>query len=197
VTKHLVLLSKNIEKSLKKLGPDATENERAFGTLARDCQHTVSELLNVLDKLKVHEDKCEHPLQQQSSAYETERTQRLRSTLISHLAFQSMDDRKERIMEAHQKTFEWIYSEPKIKTRRWASFIEWLETGSSLYWITGQAGSGKSTLMKYLCRDTRTFSLLNSWSSQHSLVTAAFFFWNSGTSMTTQSLLAAQDIPAT
>lgn len=33
------------------------------------------------------------------------------------------------------------------------SIAEWLESGSGVYWISGKAGSGKSTLMKHLFWD--------------------------------------------
>jgi ABC-type thiamine transport system ATPase subunit len=53
-----------------------------------------------------------------------------------------MDNREERILEAHEKTFRWIFKDSPFK--------HWLEskTGSNLFWISGKAGSGKSTLMK-------------------------------------------------
>jgi hypothetical protein len=35
--------------------------------------------------------------------------------------------------------------------KRWSNLKAWLESNEQLYWITGKAGSGKSTLMKFLC----------------------------------------------
>lgn len=58
-----------------------------------------------------------------------------------------------------------------------------MASGTGLYWITGKAGSGKSTLMKFLYNDPRTSEHLRSWASPLPLVTAAFFFWNSGSEM--------------
>lgn len=39
---------------------------------------------------------------------------------------------------------------------RWNDFVAWLEEGDGLYWIAGKAGSGKSTLMKYIASHPST-----------------------------------------
>jgi len=95
-----------------------------------------------------------------------------------------MLDREIWILEAHKMTFEWIYRDPCANDKPWTSFIDWSEKQEKgLYWITGKAGSGKSTLMKYLYKDARTIALLENWASPSKLITAAFFFWNSGSNM--------------
>jgi hypothetical protein len=111
------------------------------------------------------------------------REQQLQAKLLARLRFAEMTDRQVRIAEAYEKTFEWIFREPASTGSPWTDFTQWLELGSSLYWITGKAGSGKSTLIKYVYQDSRTFEYLKKWAAGVSLVTAAYFFWNSGTSM--------------
>ncbi|KAE9379481.1 hypothetical protein N431DRAFT_451335 [Stipitochalara longipes BDJ] len=64
--------------------------------------------------------------------------------------------------------------------RPWSSFIKWAETGSGRYWINGKAGSGKSTLMRFIFDDPRIRANLEQWAPPESLNTPAFFFWNSG-----------------
>ncbi|CZR63571.1 uncharacterized protein PAC_13468 [Phialocephala subalpina] len=66
---------------------------------------------------------------------------------------------------------------------RWSSFPLWLLSNEGIYWITGKPGSGKSTLMKYLYNEHRTLTYLHQWSGDYPLVTAGFFFWNSGAVM--------------
>lgn len=46
-------------------------------------------------------------------------------------------------------------------------FSTWLQSGSGIYWICGKAGSGKSTLMKYLTKNDRTRHLLSTWADAH------------------------------
>jgi hypothetical protein len=47
----------------------------------------------------------------------------------------------------------------------------------------GKAGSGKSTLMKYVHADKRTREALRTWAGERKLVTASFFFWNIGSAL--------------
>jgi hypothetical protein len=113
----------------------------------------------------------------------TKRERYLQAKLLDRLRFSEMSDRQNRITEAYEKTFVWLYRGPKAGTTSWHSFTEWLDSGSSIYWITGKAGSGKSTLMKYIYSNRCTFKHLETWSSGVPVVTAAFFLWNSGTDM--------------
>ena len=60
--------------------------------------------------------------------------------------------------------------------------------GPMLYpWLTlmlvGKAGSGKSTLMKFLASDLRTRKALTSWSGKTSLFVARHFFWHARTTL--------------
>ena len=55
-----------------------------------------------------------------------------------------------------------------------------LDGDKPLYWMTGKAGSGKSTLMKYLYNHTLTKHYLLQWAGTKSLITASCFFWNLG-----------------
>ena len=98
--------------------------------------------------------------------------------LLEQLRFPEMTDRDDRIPEAYERTFSWIFRDQSDSS--WVNFVDWLETGSGTYWITGKPGSGKSTLMKYICTDERTYRHLTIWASSVPLVSAAFYFWNSG-----------------
>ena len=113
-----------------------------------------------------------------------------RRTLES-LKFVDMRDRYERISEAHQKTFEWVFGPPGQSSsipsiapdQPFDNFSTWLMSDKPLYWITGKPGAGKSTLMKFLSDDSRLLSHLRVWQRGRPLFTARFFFWNSGTTM--------------
>lgn len=55
-------------------------------------------------------------------------------------------------IEAHySSTLEWIYENKDL------GFTEWLQGDQRLYWISGKPGSGKSTLMKFIRKDPRTY----------------------------------------
>ena len=46
---------------------------------------------------------------------------------------------------------------------RRTTFVNWLSTGNGIFHIYGKLGSGKSTLMKFLCDHPRTESELQKW----------------------------------
>lgn len=97
--------------------------------------------------------------------------------VLRTLAFEPMSDRESRIAEAHKKTFEWVFDSRKTQFRPW---LESESTGD-VFWITGKPGSGKSTLMKFLCSHDRTKAALQAWAgSGNKLVIASHFFWALG-----------------
>ena len=103
--------------------------------------------------------------------------------LLDSLWFAEILHREENIVDAHKKTFRWIFDESGRAVRPWDNFFAWLENGEGIYWISGKAGSGKSTLMNLLCQDQRTEEALKVWSGAKDLITARFFFWSAGTRM--------------
>lgn len=102
---------------------------------------------------------------------------------LESLCFPGIHARQEEIPDAHKETFHWIFQRAESRSRHWHSFIEWLESGSRTYWISGKAGSGKSTLMSCVCQHPRIQQCLEIWSVGTTLVTPKFFFWNPGSAM--------------
>ena len=103
--------------------------------------------------------------------------------ILDSLGFATMKNRQEEVAQAYHTTFEWIFEEPRKETTPlpWTNFVEWLRHGDGIYWVNGKAGSGKSTLMKYIYNDNRTSQILSQWSGSIPILVATFFFWNSGT----------------
>jgi hypothetical protein len=101
--------------------------------------------------------------------------------LLLSLRFSSMRDRHDEIPKAHEKTFRWIFMDSSHKEAPWSNFIDWLRTGEGIYWVSGKAGSGKSTLMRYIFDGPETRQHLKVWAGANHLESSAFFFWNSGT----------------
>ncbi|RYP82594.1 hypothetical protein DL769_001588 [Monosporascus sp. CRB-8-3] len=96
---------------------------------------------------------------------------------------QQLMDRQETVSQAHSNTYEWIFSDPETSDTPWSPFITWLERGTGCYWISGKAGSGKSTLMKYIFHQQRMGKALRNWAGQAHLASASFFFWNLGSGL--------------
>jgi hypothetical protein len=103
--------------------------------------------------------------------------------ILESLQFEAQTERYEGIAEAHERTFKWIYQKTQPEDNHWDNFVDWLEYGNGLYWINGKAGSGKSTLMKYICHNSLTCDYLATWAQGKRLCTAEFYFWDLGTSL--------------
>lgn len=61
--------------------------------------------------------------------------------------------------------------------------LDWMHSSNGTYWISGKAGSGKSTSLKHIYDHDKTLTALRAWAGDKQLVTARFFFWNAGTEM--------------
>lgn len=106
--------------------------------------------------------------------------------VTSSLFFPDISLRQEQVaneFDGIENTYEWIFDDQfgKYRTKsQWTNFPEWLRSGSKIYWINGKAGSGKSTLMNYICDHERKEKLLKQWSVNRRLLVPTFFFWNAG-----------------
>lgn len=106
--------------------------------------------------------------------------------MLALLHFQVMPDREDRIPEAHSRTFNWLLENKRHSQNHHVrvSVKDWLqEKESGIYWVTGKPGSGKSTLMKYLYHHPLLLPLLKNWAGSEMLITAGFYFWNSGSAI--------------
>ncbi|KAG9229409.1 hypothetical protein BJ875DRAFT_523413 [Amylocarpus encephaloides] len=104
----------------------------------------------------------------------------IENSILESLDFSSIRDRHEDVQPAYDQTFEWIYRTSPSKDNSWGDFAEWLRNDNGLYWINGKAGSGKSTLMKYIYNNAQTRRELQLWAGASSYDMCGFFFWNSG-----------------
>ena len=100
--------------------------------------------------------------------------------VIDSLRFEALEARHSRIVEANEGTFEWILDHQNDTN---TSFMDWISSSHGIYWITGKAGSGKSTLMKYRCNNDYVRQRIRTWAGSKTAYIASFFFWNPGTDM--------------
>ena len=101
-----------------------------------------------------------------------------RNHILKALDFDMMDERYHDVSKSAADTFTWIFNEEErpshLDTK--ISFKEWLATGDGIFHISGKPGSGKSTLMKFLCQNQQTKEGLQLWAGTRKLVFARFFF---------------------
>ena len=81
--------------------------------------------------------------------------------LLGSLNFSSRPVRHDNIPLAHEETFRWILDPPSHddeggEGRARHHFLDWLGSGEGIFWVSGKAGSGKSTLMKFLADHATT-----------------------------------------
>lgn len=103
--------------------------------------------------------------------------------ILHSLKFSTINERYEGVAEAHKRTFEWVYKDSPFEDAGWSNFTHWLQHDDGLYWIQGKAGSGKSTLMKYICDNELTKEYLAEWAGSYPLYTADSFLWNIGATL--------------
>lgn len=106
--------------------------------------------------------------------------QRCQQRILDSLWYRVLDHRRNSVSEAHPGTFNWVL-DPPTDDVEWDDLAQWLQSGSGIYWVHGKAGSGKTTLMKYLYDNSSTRSLLSKWAKDESLLMPHFFFWHLGT----------------
>ena len=113
---------------------------------------------------------------------------------IKSLCYSGMAKREEQIVDPEERTFEWVLDRNQRGSHRSLSFRKWLYSGDGVFWISGNPGSGKSTLMKYL--HGKVTSALNNghdnriinrpeaywrnFGANYRRILANFYFWSCG-----------------
>jgi hypothetical protein len=99
--------------------------------------------------------------------------------ILASLRYNEIEDRQSRILDPSEKKYSWIFDET-CTGQSPVRYMQWLREDGGIFWVTGKPGSGKSTLMKYIYRDERTHSALQTWAKGRQLFTASHYFWYLG-----------------
>ena len=151
---------------------ELAQGPRSFDELKTSIQVESSSIKQcITNQIRQHEENLAH--------------KNYRQRFLDSLWYPEIYSRQERVAEAHQATFQWVYEPDDFNepARRWYNIVHWLEKDSGIYWISGKAGSGKSTLMNFIHQDDRTSTLLGVWAGGKKVLTPGFFFWNAGTTL--------------
>jgi hypothetical protein len=103
-------------------------------------------------------------------------------SILSSLQYSEMKNRHDTIPKPGHSSYNWIF-ETNGASSHTVTYMSWLESGDGIYWVTGKAGSGKSTLMKHICNDNRTTMAMDRWANGRKLLTASHYFWYLGSPM--------------
>jgi len=116
----------------------------------------------------------------------------LKKAFVDSLFFPDYERREKALSGPSPKTFKWIFNRDGVahlkswREVKWPSFPQWLEDADSSkqYWLSGKAGSGKSTLMAHIIRDDmalkRTEGHLKKWHGTKTLHILKFFLFRPG-----------------
>ncbi|KAH6888463.1 hypothetical protein B0T10DRAFT_548925 [Thelonectria olida] len=124
---------------------------------------------------------------------------RLYDVYLASLSYPGIQDRELQISKAHQETFRWVFDDEKNDAANWSSIKDWLASDEQVYWITGKAGAGKSTLMKFITQpaetsrasaddeahdeeeeEARCAKYLRNRTQEKPFTLASFYFWAAG-----------------
>jgi hypothetical protein len=100
-----------------------------------------------------------------------------KSKILESLIHGNPFTRENHILSKHDGTFEWIFDEG---SETGTTFLSWLRfpADGGIFWIQGKPGSGKSTLMKFLCTSTdRIEQCLYQFATAKAPVFFSFYFW--------------------
>jgi hypothetical protein len=126
----------------------------------------VEEFSKVVDQLIVYE----------KEAY-------FREGIFKGLFFEEADERLHAVGPPMEGSMKWVFEDDRMTDE--GGLLDWMGNGrgENLFWITGKAGCGKTTLTKHLFRNPQIFDYLEAWSGAAPGITSGFFFWNSGTEL--------------
>lgn len=117
--------------------------------------------------------------------------------VLRRLFFQSIFQRELDVVDAVGETFRWIFDgdhesaaslqfvqylaseEEVLREDMSRSFIRFLRQDGHTFLVTGKAGCGKSTFMKYIAHHEKTAAYLKDWAQDGKLVIVRLFFWQS------------------
>ncbi|KAK6193885.1 hypothetical protein LQW54_012014 [Pestalotiopsis sp. IQ-011] len=106
------------------------------------------------------------------------------SAIARTLQYETIQRREQAIAPTYESTYDWVFRRRPRKLNgvsSWSSVPDWLEAhASGIYWITGKPGSGKSTMMKFMMRDSRLDKYLRIWSSRMPLFIGHYYAWSVG-----------------
>ncbi|OTA67284.1 hypothetical protein K449DRAFT_345727, partial [Hypoxylon sp. EC38] len=119
--------------------------------------------------------------------------------ILRKLSFPGMDSREGGIAEAYPETCSWVLERDigrndseleddddelgdDVVSAASSQFLTWLQNDETFFWISGKAGCGKSTLMKYVYHDERTkVALQNSeWARSKDVILVGHFLLERG-----------------
>lgn len=163
-----------------------------LGVFRQEVNDAVQDLLPQVERGNKTSDRIERKLDDVARKILTMGDPGLKGQFVESLYFPDFQAREKDISPPKPSTFDWFLDHASADTSKnakpqekptWPSFPRWLEAAdsSTQYWLSGKAGSGKSTLMASMIRNDlqgrRTRKHLKVWSGPRSLHVLSFFLY--------------------
>ena len=107
-----------------------------------------------------------------------------RTVFLDSLRFPEMLDRVDGIenrINDFGTTCSWIFDEGRNREH---GFLDWLESSSGVYWISGKPGSGKSSIMDYIIQNVQEHDVavkhISHWALRSKVLVLSHFFFALG-----------------
>ncbi|EXJ54038.1 hypothetical protein A1O7_09375 [Cladophialophora yegresii CBS 114405] len=140
----------------------------------------------------------------QTSYLQDQQRDALRVRLLDALAFPEMNERRNMIEQRVSdfgSTYGWVFGHSDDapdedhffdSNSHVNAFVQWLRSGQGLFWVSGEPGSGKSSLMDYIYQNLHTQSpgltMLTEWARPQPVRVLSFWFFRPATGALLKSL---------
>ena len=105
-----------------------------------------------------------------------DQNQKRYDAIIESLVAKGTNTRRDEVDDAFSDTYKWIFNSQGEAYCSWDDFVRWLRSGRDIYWVNGKAGSGKSTLMKFIWSSPLYKDNLKHWAPSRELILPSYFF---------------------
>lgn len=162
----------DMSRQIKDLREDLLKNLKLIGKEFNQKRRDGLQFQSFEDYLEpVTDSATESPISKLSSNKHRARHVALQIRALQQLQFPGMHTRHRAIHEAHPRSCLQAYDQ---------KLGPWFSSESSLFWVSGKPGSGKSTLMKFLVGHAKARKELLKWSGLRKLVVSSHFLWIGG-----------------
>lgn len=197
--KRVSKMQNGIEKIHRKINPDPAEVENQGGSRepvrSADPESLLSQYISTLslnhsDKASVIEDLIKDLrsdmrdlLSDRSELHQLASLSKIYSKaddILETIDYEQRTARHDSIPQAYLDTFQWVFNR---RTSLNSNFLEWLEKGREIFWITGKPGAGKSTFIRFVADSPETKTSLRKWAGENKPVIGCHYFWSAGLSI--------------
>nr|OQO27894.1 hypothetical protein B0A51_05207 [Rachicladosporium sp. CCFEE 5018] len=182
--------AETIDRLLEMATSSAAQHGQTRSQVTIAHGETIDQLSQLQLRVTGEHDRLQHDMDEATTAVRGDLASaneiRQRESFLKSLHFEDMERREASIKSALARTYDWIFDKSYDQQRTSGQALsrvtlrQWLHSNQSTYWVSGKAGSGKSTLMAFINGDRRLDEALESWAGNQAYIKVGSFFWRAG-----------------